>query len=181
MNQIYLWQEFILKKDYTFKLRIANSFIIPKLSKVVVNICMNEAINDSKQILLCITALELISSQKPFIYSSKKSISAFKLKKNMIIGCNIILRKKNMYDFLSLLVYFVLPKLNTFKGFCYTLPNMITNSKSIGIFDLIYFPQLNDNAIGFQKRLGATLSFITNFNFKNINLMLNSCQIPHRV
>jgi large subunit ribosomal protein L5 len=66
---------------------------------------MNDAINDSKQILLSITALELITNQKPVMYNSKKSIAAFKLKKNMVIGCNILLRKQNMYDFLNLFIY----------------------------------------------------------------------------
>jgi large subunit ribosomal protein L5 len=177
MNKMHLWQEHILKKDYVYKLQVTNILSIPKLNKVILNICMNDAINDSKQILLSITALELITNQKPIIYRSKKSIAAFKLKKNTIIGSNLILRKRNMHDFLNLFIYFVLPKLVTFKS-SHPKTVGVINSLSIGIFDLINFPQLNDNTIRFQKKLGATFTFIGKSDFKNINLMLNSYQIP---
>jgi hypothetical protein len=66
-----------------------------------------------------------------------------------------------------------------FRGLFYVKTCAIVNSTSIGIFDIINFPQLNDNAVRFNKKLGTTLSFIAKPNFRNINFMLNSYQIPH--
>lgn len=178
MNRVYLWHEHIFKKDCIYKLQSTNVLCIPILDKIMINICINEAINDSKQILPCITALELITNQKPIIYRSKKSIAAFKLRKNTVIGCKVLLRKKNMYDFLDSFVFLVLPKLINFKGFTNSHKQ---NNINIGVFDLLSFPQLNDAGARFQKKLGATFTFVAKSNFQSINLILNSYQIPQKI
>jgi large subunit ribosomal protein L5 len=178
MNQLFLWQKLFLKKDYIYKLQNTCAISIPKLNKIVVNTCMNDAINDSKQILVSITALELITNQKPNIYRSKKSIAEFKLKKYTIIGCNLILRGNKIYDFIGSFIFFVLPKLINFKNFFTSTNSKAYNNINMGIIDLIPFPPLNNNSICFQKKIGATFTFIAKSNFQNIDLLLNSYQVP---
>ncbi|YP_001874798.1 ribosomal protein L5 (mitochondrion) [Hemiselmis andersenii] len=176
MNRIYSWYEHVSKKDYIYKLQYTNVFNIQKLDRIVINIGINSAIHDPKQILLCLTALELITTQKPVIYRSKKSIAAFKVRKNVIIGAKLLLRKQNMYDFLDTFIFLTLPKLNGFRGFKLSRSNCV----NFGVFDILIFPQLHDNADNFQKQLGATFTCIGKSKVQNMNLLLNSFQIPQR-
>jgi large subunit ribosomal protein L5 len=179
MNRIYLWNKHVLNKDHLYKLQRTNAYENPTLVKMIFNVSQNVAINDSKQILSCLTAVELITTQKPIIYRSKKSIAAFKLRKNAIIGCKLTLRKSNMYEFLDSLVFLVLPKLPNFKGFLQTKSK---NNVNIGLTNLVDFPQLNHNSDRFQQKMGATITFIGNKSRKQskvLNLVLNSFQLPH--
>lgn len=179
MNRIHSWYEHISKKDYIYKLQNKNVFEIQKLDRIVVNVSINSAINDSKQILLCLTALELITNQKPVIYRARKSIAAFKVRKNTVIGTKLILRKQNMYDFLDTFIFLALPKLNGFKGFK-SLKIGSSNYVNFGLPNLVIFPQLNDYSDHFQKQLGATFTCIGGVNIQNMSLLLNSCQIPKK-
>lgn len=179
MNRIYLWHERISKKDYTYKLCTTNTFNIPHLNNIAINIGINDSINESKKILSCITALELVTNQKPIIYRSKKSISIFKLRKNTVIGCKLILRKQNLYNFLDIFIFFALPKLNNFKGFTNITTNL-HNNINIGIFDFAVFPQLNDHITQFPKNLGGTFTFKIEPTIKYSNLILNSFQVPNK-
>lgn len=179
MNRMHSWYEHILKKDYIYKLQNTNVLNFQKIDRLAINICVNSAINDSKQILLCLTALELITNQKPVTYRSRKSIAAFKLRKNVVIGAKLILRKQNMYDFLDNFIFLALPKLTGFKGFK-PLKIGSSNYVNFGIFDIAIFPQVSDNTDNFQKQIGATLTCIGNQKVQDMNLLLSSFQIPKR-
>jgi large subunit ribosomal protein L5 len=179
MNRIYLWNKHILNKDHLYKLQKTNACESSTLDKMIFNVSQNVAINDAKQILSCLTAVELITAQKPIVYRSKKSIAAFKLRKNAIIGCKLTLRKSNMYEFLDSLVFLVLPKLPNFKGFSQTKGK---NNLNIGLTNLVDFPQLNHNSDRFQQKTGATVTFIRKKSQKSdkvLNLVLNGFQLPH--
>jgi len=179
MNRIYLWNKHILNKDHLYKLQKTNACESSTLDKIIFNVSQNVAINDAKQILSCLTAVELITAQKPIVYRSKKSIAAFKLRKNAIIGCKLTLRKSNLYEFLDSLVFLVLPKLPNFKGFSQTRSR---NNLNIGLTNLVDFPQLNHNSDRFQQKTGATVTFIRKKNQKKdkvLNLVLNGFQLPH--
>lgn len=178
MNRIYLWNKAVLNKESLYKLQKTNICNSPALGKIIFNVSQNNAVNDSKQILSCLTAIELITTQKPVIYRSKKSIAAFKLRKNAIIGCKLTLRKTNMYEFLDSLVFLVLPKLPNFKGFLQTKGK---NNINLGLTNLVDFPQLNHNSDRFQQKIGATITFIGIENQKQsevLNLVLNGFQLP---
>ena len=68
MNRIYLWNKHILNKDHLYKLQKTNACESFTLDKVILNVSQNVAINDAKQILSCLTAVELITAQKPIVY-----------------------------------------------------------------------------------------------------------------
>jgi large subunit ribosomal protein L5 len=178
MNRIKMWYKIVLKKDNIYKLKNKNIFSIQKLNKIVINLNLNEAINDSKQILLSIIALDIITNQNPILYHSKKSISAFKLKKYCIIGCKNTIRNNFMYNFLDSFIFIVLPKLISFSVFVIN-PTMLTNTISFGVLDLLIFSSLNQSSELFLKKLGGTFSFFT--KFKNINYIINSYQIPFKL
>nr|YP_009476635.1 ribosomal protein L5 [Chroomonas placoidea]AVM81128.1 ribosomal protein L5 [Chroomonas placoidea] len=181
MNRLNLWHKHILKKDNIYKLQNSSIFQEPFLHKIIVNMNVKNAINDSKQILPAITALELVSYQKPKLYHSKKSIAAFKLRKNMVIGCKTTLQKQNLFALLDLLIVMVLPKMNNFEGFK-EAKFKATNNINIGIQDLAVFPQINENSRHFVKKLGCNLTFFVKSKNNFIkNLIMSEYQIPKKV
>lgn len=177
MNRLHLWYEHIFKKDFIYKYQSFSVKKIPFLKEIVVNLNNNE----TKQILSNITALELITNQKPVFYTAKKSIASFKLRQGALIGCNVLLRRTIMFDFLDLLIFTVLPKIPNFKGFT-TLKSFKNSSISIGLNDLTVFTQLNKDSEKFQKHCGCTITFIGNSsnNWNGQNFLLNSFQFPQK-
>lgn len=179
MNRVYLWNEIICKKDNVYKLQNKTTFCIPKLEKIVINLSSNEVINNSKEMLICMTAAELVTNQKPIIYRSKKSLSEFRLKKNSVIGLKITLRKNNLFDLVENFIFLYIPKLNDFKVLNNLKSSTKSNSLSIGLKNLIIFPQLNQNALRFKKLLGGTFTIILNHPIIcGPNLVLNGFQMP---
>src|SRR4051812_12447693 len=89
-----------LQKQFGYK----NPMQVPKLEKIVINMGLGEAVDDSKVIETAVNELSLISGQKPIITRSRKSIAGFKLRENLPIGAKVTLRKQRMYEFLDRLI-----------------------------------------------------------------------------
>jgi large subunit ribosomal protein L5 len=101
-----------LTKEFNYK----NTFEVPKLDKIVINMGVGEATADSKKINLAVAELTAIAGQKPVITKARKSIAVFKLREGMAIGCKVTLRKQQMYEFLDRLVNIALPRVRDFRG-----------------------------------------------------------------
>lgn len=129
---------------FLFKNRfnIVNKFSTPKLKKICINIGTKNVVKDFKIMELIYKNLMLITGQKCFFTKSKKSISSFKLRKSIYIGCKITLRKVLMYEFLDRLINIALPQVKDFKGFSDTQFNDQLNF-SLGIKEYIVFPEIN--------------------------------------
>lgn len=103
-----------LNKEFAYK----NIMEIPKIIKIVINMGVGKyAVLNSKEIDEAVSDLTNISGQKPIKTKSKQSISNFKLREGMTIGCKVTLRKQRMYDFLERLVIIALPRVRDFRGF----------------------------------------------------------------
>ena len=89
---------------------------VPKLDKVVINMGVGEASLDRKKIDGALADLTRISGQKPVITRAKKSIAAFKLREDMIVGCKVTLRRERAYEFLERLINIALPRVRDFRG-----------------------------------------------------------------
>ncbi len=98
------------------KFKYANDMQIPKLDKVVINMGVGAAVQDSKKVQSAIRDLTLIAGQKPLPTRAKKSIAGFKLRENMIIGAKVTLRRDRMYEFLDRLITIALPRVKDFRG-----------------------------------------------------------------
>jgi large subunit ribosomal protein L5 len=115
---------------------------VPKIDKVVINMGVGEAVNDSKKVTSALADLAKIAGQKPGVTRSRKSIATFKLRDNMPIGGRVTLRRDRMYEFLDRLVNVALPRVRDFRGL---------NPKSfdgrgnfaMGIKEHIVFPEIN--------------------------------------
>ena len=127
-----------LIEEFNYK----NPMQIPKLDKIVLNMGVGAAVNDSKKVKSAAADLEAIAGQKVVITKAKKSIAGFKVREEMNLGCKVTLRKTQMYEFMDRLVNIALPRVRDFRGL---------NEKSfdgrgnfaMGIKEHIVFPEIN--------------------------------------
>src|SRR3989344_5182737 len=122
------------------ELSLANIMAVPKLSKIVLNIGVKEALTDKKVLDAAVEQLTQIAGQKPVIRKAKKSIAAFKLREGSPIGVSVTLRGKRMYDLFEKIVKIVLPRVRDFHGVPLTSLDGQGNY-SIGFREQIVFPE----------------------------------------
>lgn len=101
-----------LMKEFGYK----NSFEVPRLDKIVINMGVGEAVTDAKHVTNAVKDLAAIAGQRPVTTLSKKSIAVWKLRENLAIGCKVTLRRERMYEFLDRLVNIALPRVRDFRG-----------------------------------------------------------------
>jgi large subunit ribosomal protein L5 len=115
---------------------------VPRLEKIVVNMGVGEAINNSKLLDAAVEDMTTISGQKPIITKSKKAIAAFKLRENVAIGCKVTLRGQRMYNFFDKLIAISLPRVRDFRGLSKDSFDGRGNY-TIGIKEQLIFPEIN--------------------------------------
>ena len=143
-----------IMNDFGFK----NTHQAPKLVKIVVNIGLGEAIQNIKSIDHALEDLGLITGQKPIVTRAKKSISNFKLREGMPIGCSVTLRREKMWEFFDNLISFTLPSVRDFKGISRKAFDGRGNY-SLGIKEQIIFPEIDYDKI--DKVKGLNVTFVT--------------------
>ena len=142
-----------LAKEYSYK----NVMAIPKLEKIVINIGMGEAIQNSKLLDGAVDELGLISGQRPVITRAKKSIASFKLRKDMAIGCMVTLRGERMYEFLDRMVSIALPRVRDFRGLS-TKSFDGRGNYTIGLRDQLIFQEIDYAKVSKIKGMNITLA-----------------------
>ena len=101
----------VIKKSLVEKFGYKNPHEIPKLTKIVLNMGVGEAVTDKKKLNNAVDEMALIAGQKPVVTKARKSIATFKLREEMPIGCKVTLRSDRMYEFLERLVNMALPRI----------------------------------------------------------------------
>ncbi len=101
-----------LKEEFGYK----NDMQIPKLQKIVLNMGVGEAVNDSKKIRSAVADMTAIAGQQPVITKAKKSIAAFRVREGMPLGVKVTLRGDRMFEFLDRLVTVAMPRIRDFRG-----------------------------------------------------------------
>jgi large subunit ribosomal protein L5 len=124
------------------KLGLNNAMAVPKLTKVVINMGVGEALNDKKHLESALNDLELIAGQKAVITKASKSVASFKLREGWPVGCKVTLRGDRMYDFIERLVNIAIPRERDFRGLN---PKSFDGqgNYSMGIKEQIIFPEIN--------------------------------------
>ncbi|MEM6731597.1 MAG: 50S ribosomal protein L5 [Myxococcota bacterium] len=135
-----------------------NVMQVPRLSKVVVNMGLGEAVGNPNIIKSAIVDLETIAGQKPVICKAKKSISNFKLRQGQAIGVMVTLRKNHMWEFFDRLVNIAMPRIRDFKGISGKAFDGHGNY-SLGLREQIIFPEINYDKV--DKVKGMNISIIT--------------------
>lgn len=134
--------ETVVRKALVEKFGYKNPMQVPKLTKIVINMGVGEAVNDRKVVENAAQDLALISGQKPIVTRAKKSVAVFKVREGMSIGTKVTLRGARMYEFIDRFVTIALPRVKDFRGL---------NPKSFdgrgnyacGLKEHIVFPEIN--------------------------------------
>ncbi len=131
---------------------------VPKLEKIVINSGVGEAVENEKRLDTVSNNIAKITGQKPIITKSKKSISNFKIRDGMPIGCKVTLRKKKMYEFLDRLINLALPRTRDFQG----VPDKSFDGRgnyTLGIKEHTIFPEINTEEV--DNIHGMDVTFVT--------------------
>ena len=146
-----------LMKKYSYK----SVMQIPKLDKIVVNVGVGEAKENSKAIESVMADIALITGQKPVPTYAKKSVANFKLREGMKIGVKVTLRGEKMYEFMDRLFNFALPRVRDFKGIN---PNAFDGrgNYALGLKEQLIFPEIEYDKV--DKIRGMDICFVTTAN-----------------
>jgi large subunit ribosomal protein L5 len=131
---------------------------VPRLSKIVANVGVGEAVSNSKALDAAVADLTMITGQKPVITKAKKSIASFKLREGMAIGTMVTLRSERMYDFLDRLIHLALPRIRDFRGISRRSFDGRGNY-SLGLREQIVFPDIDYDKI--DKIRGLEVVIVT--------------------
>lgn len=133
-----------------------NVMQIPKLDKIALNIGVGEAIQNPKALEDAVEELTLIAGQRAIITHAKKSVSAFKVRTGMAIGCKVTLRQQRMYEFFNRLVNVVLPQIRDFRG---VSPDAFDGrgNYSLGLTEQLIFPEIDYDRVSDIRGLNVTV------------------------
>jgi len=151
---------------------------VPKVAKVVVNMGVGEAVADPKLLDQAVEELGTIVGQRPAIRRAKKSISNFKLREGMAIGCTATLRGKRMYEFLDRLLNLALPRVRDFRG---VSPRAFDGrgNYTLGVREHLIFPELNASKV--QKVKGMNVCIVTTARTdEEARVLLDGLGMPFR-
>lgn len=139
-----------------FKLK--NKLEVPRLEKVIINMSLSEVIQNPKGLDKAVDELTQITGQRPVVTRAKKSISAFKIRQGMKLGCKVTLRGIRMYAFLDKFFNVVLPRIRDFRG---TNPKSFDGrgNYSIGLKEQLIFPEIEYDKV--EKTHGMDVAIVT--------------------
>jgi large subunit ribosomal protein L5 len=160
------------------ELELTNTMAVPRLNKIVVNMGMGEATQNSKILDPAVNELGLITGQKPIITKAKKSIAAFKVREGQAIGTMVTLRGDRMYEFFDRLVSIVLPRVRDFKGVS-TKSFDGRGNYTIGLHDQLIFPEISYEKVDKQKGMNVTI-VTTAADDNQARLLLKHLGMPFR-
>ncbi len=143
-----------LKKKYEQEIKpalkdelgLSNVMEVPRLSKIVLNMGVGEAVADRKQLDAAVENLEAIAGQKAIVTNARKSIAGFKIRDGFPVGCKVTLRRERMYEFFDRLINIAIPRQRDFRGIN---PRSFDGhgNFAMGIAEQIVFPEIDYDKI----------------------------------
>ncbi len=143
-----------LKKEFGYE----NVMQVPKLVKIVLNMGVGDATQDSKKVQAAIGDMTLIAGQKPVATKARKAIATFKLRGGQVIGCKVTLRRDRMYEFMDRLVNIALPRVRDFRGIN---PDGFDGqgNYNMGLKEQLIFPEIDYDKV--ESVRGMDITFVT--------------------
>ncbi len=131
---------------------------IPRFEKIVINMGLGSSKDNPKVVQSAVEELSLITGQKPVVTKAKKSISNFKLREGMTIGCKVTLRAEKMFEFMDRLINIALPRVRDFRG---VNGNSFDGrgNYTLGIKEQLIFPEINYDKVDAVR--GMDITFVT--------------------
>ena len=130
---------------------------VPRVSKVVLNMGVGEAVGDKKLLENAAADMQKISGQKPVITKARKAIAAFKIREGYPIGCMVTLRENRMYEFLDRLISIALPRVRDFRGVSGRSFDGRGNF-NMGVKEQIIFPEIEYDKIDAMRGMNITIT-----------------------
>jgi large subunit ribosomal protein L5 len=143
-----------LTKEFEY----ANPMQVPRLTKIVVNVGLGEALTNAKAVDAAVGDLTIITGQKPVVTKAKRSIAQFKIREGNTIGAMVTLRGQRMWDFLERLTRIALPRIRDFRG----VPTRSFDGRgnySVGLREQLAFPEIDYDSI--DRLRGLELTVVT--------------------
>ena len=165
-----------IQSDLKSKLGLKNSFMAPRLEKIVLNMGLGVDGNDSKILKTCEEDLSKITGQKPVTTKFKKSISNFKTRKDTKAGLKVTLRRNKMFEFIDRLVNIALPRVKDFRGLSTKGFDKFGNY-TFGIKEHIIFPEVNFDKVEKIRGLDITI-VIKSSNIEHSMELLKNLNFP---
>ena len=148
----------VIKKSLVEKFGYKNPHEVPKLTKIVLNMGVGDAVTDKKKVTSAMEEVALIAGQQPVMTKARKSIATFKLREGMPVGAMATLRGERMYDFLQKLICVVLPRIRDFRGVSAKSFDGRGNY-TLGLKEQALFPEISYEEVDLVK--GMNVSVIT--------------------
>ena len=156
--RLYTYYKDEIVNKLTEEFKYENVMAVPKLQKIVINVGVGSAISDAKELDSVVQNIAQITGQQPVKTRAKKSISNFKLREGMPIGCKVTLRGKIMFEFIDRLINLALPRTRDFQG----VPNKSFDGRgnyTMGIKEHTIFPEIDVDKTG--QIHGMDITFVT--------------------
>lgn len=147
-----------IRGEFQKKLKKSNPIAVPTISKIIVNMGVNGALVDKKNMTNALSILTQITGQKPRVAKAKKAIAAFKLRQGDAIGAVVTLRGARMYDFFEKLVTIVFPRIRDFRGVSKKAFDGRGNY-TLGFTEHIVFPEIDPGKV--DKIYGLEVCIVT--------------------
>ncbi len=143
---------------------------VARITKIVINSAVSQATINKQLLDNTVTALKYITGQKPIINKAKKSLTAFKLREGMPIGCQVTLRKKALWNFLFKLIFINIPRTRDLRGF--SLNSFDKNGNyNIGITDFTIFPEVPYDLVFKNQGMQVNIIFTSKEREENRQLL----------
>ena len=156
----------------------SNVMALPKLTKIVINMGVGQAVNDKKHLTNAVDDLQSISGQKPLVTNARKSVASFKIREGWPMGCKVTLRGKRMYDFVERLINVAIPRERDFRGLN---PKSFDKqgNYSFGIKEQIIFPEINYDNIDQIRGMDICVNTSAN-NPADAKVLLEELNFPFK-
>jgi large subunit ribosomal protein L5 len=161
MNRLKDKYENEVSKALMSKFEYTSTMQVPKVEKIVVNMGVGDAVQNSKVLDAAVEELTLITGQKPVVTKAKKSIAGFRLREGMPIGAKVTLRGERMYDFLDKLISISLPRVRDFHGVSKKAFDGRGNY-TLGVKEQLIFPEIDYDKV--SKVRGMDIVIVTTAN-----------------
>ena len=157
MARLQEYYEGTVVKQLEEKLACKNIMQVPRISKITLNMGLGEAIADKKIIEHAINDMQKITGQKGIVTKARKSVSNFKVRAGMPVGCKVTLRAIRMYEFLDRLINIAIPRIHDFRGLS-TKAFDGRGNYSMGVREQIIFPEVDYDEIDALRGLDITIT-----------------------
>ncbi|MGH8728087.1 MAG: 50S ribosomal protein L5 [Burkholderiales bacterium] len=144
-------------KELTEKFGYKTAMQVPRITKIVLNMGVGEAVADKKVLDNAVSDMTKIAGQKPLVTKTRKSIAAFKIRKDYPVGCVVTLRGGRMYEFLERLISIAIPRTRDFRGLSAKSFDGRGNY-NMGIKEQIIFPEIEYDKIDAIRGMNITIT-----------------------